>query len=81
MLLSAFMPPSECIRLPIRLHHEDLKCSVPPTFGARFWIPHLSTSDMPGKSRVSEGNICKIQSRSITVFVSKPGPASPMPSA
>ena len=63
---------SDSVFILMNAHHEDLKCVMPPTFGAKFWTARLTTSDVPAKSRVSEGNKFTVQSRSVTVFVSKP---------
>ncbi|HSI61966.1 MAG TPA: glycogen debranching protein GlgX [Candidatus Saccharimonadia bacterium] len=66
---------SDSVFVLMNAHHEDLTCIMPPTFGARFWTPRLTTSDLPGKTRVSEAHKFKIQARSLAVFLAKPKPA------
>jgi glycogen operon protein len=66
---------SDSVFILLNAHHEDLNCVMPPTFGARFWTPRLMTSDVPGKTRVSEARKFKIQARSLAVFIAKPKPA------
>jgi isoamylase len=71
---------SDSVFVLMNAHHEDLNCVMPPTFGARFWTPRATTSDVPGKTRVSESHKFKIQARSLAIFVARPKPVENAPS-